>query len=146
MLKFHSSLASLDMVKCTTCLEQFPGLNMHSGSTECARCHRDHHTPKLYSPDNNMDPGVVPVQLQVSTNMSNIDTFLLNNYTGAILPPHDFFHAAGLDSGRGDADICCVAHHNPLPVASKTVWLQWPCHQPASGCRFFCQQPTTTPC
>ena len=55
-----------------------------------------------------MDPGVVPVQLQVSTNMSNIDTFLLDNYTGVILRPHDFFHAAGLDSGRGDADISAV--------------------------------------
>ncbi len=65
MLKFHEHMASLDLLRCTTCLEQFPGLQLCSQSTECLRCNRDKHTPKLYSSANNMDPGSVPPELQV---------------------------------------------------------------------------------
>ena len=56
MRKFHAHLAAL---------ESFPGLQLRSQSTECLRCSRDKHTPKLYSIANNMDPGLVPPQLQV---------------------------------------------------------------------------------
>ena len=66
MLKFHSELATLEVLSCTTCLESFPGLKLKSQSTECVRCSRDKHTPKLYSSANNMDPGPVPSELQVS--------------------------------------------------------------------------------
>ncbi len=65
MLKFHEHMATLDVSKCTTCLEQFPGLQLCSRSTECLRCSRDKRTPKLYSLANNMDPGSVPSELQV---------------------------------------------------------------------------------
>ena len=51
---------------CTTCSEAFPGLQLHpGGSAECAHCSRDNRTPKLYSKGNNMDPGPIPLQLQV---------------------------------------------------------------------------------
>ena len=68
MLHFHLTLASLEVVQCTTCLEQFPGLKITSGSgsTECVRCHKDKKISKLYSAANNMHPGVVPPPLQVS--------------------------------------------------------------------------------
>ena len=33
---------------------------------ECVRCYRDSHIPKLYSSANNMHPGLVPPELQVS--------------------------------------------------------------------------------
>ena len=70
MRKFHANMATLDISVCTTCLERFPGLQLHSNSTECLRCSRDKHTPKVYSSANNMNPGPIPSQLQVS----NIDT------------------------------------------------------------------------
>ena len=68
---FHSHLAALQVSKCITCLEEFPGLNVRtvspdSNDTECVRCIRDKHIPKLYSSMNNMDPGPVPPELQVS--------------------------------------------------------------------------------
>ena len=54
----------------SVCLETFPGLNMKSVATdadrECVRCYRDSHIPKLYSSANNMHPGLVPPELQVS--------------------------------------------------------------------------------
>ena len=50
---------------CSTCLEKFPGTKMASKSSECQRCYRDK-VPKLFSADNNMSPGSVPVELQVS--------------------------------------------------------------------------------
>ncbi len=65
MLKFHEHMASLAVLRCTTCLEQFSGLQLCSQSTECLRCSRDKHTPKLYSSANNMHPGSVPPELQV---------------------------------------------------------------------------------
>ena len=65
MLKFHSDIA-IDCTRCSTYLEQFPGLKLTSNSTECARCSKDKHIPKLYSSANNMDPGTVPSQLQVT--------------------------------------------------------------------------------
>ena len=36
-----------------------------STQSECLRCTRDKHSPKLYSSANNMNPGVVPPQLMV---------------------------------------------------------------------------------
>ena len=49
MRKFHAEIAALEMQKCTTCSERSPGLQLRSHSTECVRCNRDKHVPKLYS-------------------------------------------------------------------------------------------------
>ena len=43
MQKFHAEIAALEMQKCTTCSEGFPGLQLRSHSTECVRCNRDSH-------------------------------------------------------------------------------------------------------
>ena len=63
--EFHSSLMTLTSVKCTVCLENFPTLKVNTAGI-CTRCDGDKHSPKLYSPQNNMDPGPVPPQLRVS--------------------------------------------------------------------------------
>ena len=65
MRKFHSQLASLEVSTCTTCLERFPGMTIRqtAAGTVCIRCHRDTHTPKAYSRENNMHPGPVPMEL-----------------------------------------------------------------------------------
>ena len=55
----------LEVFQCISCLEQFPDMAMSPNRTECARCGRDKHIPKLYSEANNMNPGPVPPQLQV---------------------------------------------------------------------------------
>ena len=68
MRSFHSRLMSLEFFECTSCLEQFPDMSMSASRTECARCGRDKHIPKLYSEANNMIPGPVPPQLQVHVN------------------------------------------------------------------------------
>ena len=73
MRKFHASMATLGTPVCTTCSERFPGLQLYSKSTECLRCSRDTHTPKVYSSANNMNPGPIPPQLQVSST----DMFIL---------------------------------------------------------------------
>ena len=65
MQKFHAHMAALEVSRCSTCSEAFPGLRLHPGSTECVRCSRDRHTPKVYSTGNNMHPGPIPMQLQV---------------------------------------------------------------------------------
>ena len=74
MSKFHSQVAQVQVSKCITCLERFPGLNVKAISpnlTECVRCTRDKHIPKIYSSANNMDPGPIPLQLQVQLYMEN---------------------------------------------------------------------------
>ena len=64
-------ILALQFSKCITYLEKFPGLNVRtvspdSNDTECVRCIRDKHIPKLYPSMNKMDPGPVPPELQVS--------------------------------------------------------------------------------
>lgn len=54
--------------KRTSCLEHFPNFAMAACSTQYSRCNRDTQIPKLYSPANNMDPGPIPPQLQVTEN------------------------------------------------------------------------------
>ena len=64
--QFHSSLAALESVQCSTCLEQFPSINTNATGL-CRRCHLDTDVPKLFSAENNMDPGAVPSELYVSS-------------------------------------------------------------------------------
>ena len=66
MNRFHTEMLSIESLLCTTCLEKFPGTKMSVKSPECLRCCRDNKVPKLYSANNNMSPGFVPVELQVS--------------------------------------------------------------------------------
>jgi len=64
MSKYHADLASFKVSRCTPCSEVILGLFLHS--RECQQCSRDKHIPKLYSSANNMNPGPVLPQLQVS--------------------------------------------------------------------------------
>ena len=66
MRRFHEHFASLSSPTCSTCSESFPGIQLCSSTTMCVRCYRDKRIPKLYSSTNNMDPGPLPPQLQVS--------------------------------------------------------------------------------
>ena len=77
MRKFHSQLASLEVSTCTTCLERFPGMTTRqtAAGTVCIRCHRDTHSPKAYSWENNMHPGPVPMELVVSVDSGIVQSF-----------------------------------------------------------------------
>ena len=69
LTKFHSALASLQFHTCSTCAEHFPNLNVvpaSDGTMECRRCNQDKYIPKVYPSANNMKPGPLPQQLQVS--------------------------------------------------------------------------------
>ena len=61
---FHEDLNSLNLTVCSTCNELSFAELRHDAN--CARCSRDSSLIKLYSLDNNMDPGPLPPQLQVS--------------------------------------------------------------------------------
>ena len=65
MRSFHQEMASIQTPTCITCKEKFPGMQVNSHS-ECLRCYRDKHVPKLFSHENNMHPGQIPMELQVS--------------------------------------------------------------------------------
>ena len=65
MRSFHQEMASIQTPTCITCKEKFPGMQVNSHS-ECLRCYRDKHVPKLFSHANNMHPGQIPMELQVS--------------------------------------------------------------------------------
>ena len=56
------------MVLRNTCREGFPvtSFKQTQRGSECLRCALDNHNPKVYSTDNNMDPGPVPDVLTVS--------------------------------------------------------------------------------
>ena len=65
MTEFHEHMDSLQSAKCDVCLEQFPNLRLDTQQS-CRRCATDKHVPKLFSSQNNMNPGVVPPELTVS--------------------------------------------------------------------------------
>ncbi len=65
MDKFHHEMSSIESTICIVCSEKFPGTKMASLSTTCVRCYRDKANPKLYSSENNTNPGAVPNELQV---------------------------------------------------------------------------------
>ena len=51
---------------CNVCLEEFPSFITNSTTTEmCHRCNLDTQTPKIFSAENNMNPGPVPPELLV---------------------------------------------------------------------------------
>ena len=64
--EFHNDFESLEPVRCSTCLERFPSISFNN--MDCSkRCHNDYHVPKQFSAANNMDPGSVPPELEVSS-------------------------------------------------------------------------------
>ena len=65
MTRFHERVSQICFAYCTTCNKGFPSVTLCSQSSEWVRCSRDKRMPKLYSGDNNMDPGTVLVELQV---------------------------------------------------------------------------------
>ena len=73
MHKLHAHFAALDL---STCLESFPGLQLHLGSAECLHCSQDKRIPKLYSSANNMDPGPIPSELQVGNNITVMSSYV----------------------------------------------------------------------
>ena len=84
--KFHANVAALDAPTCFTCSERFPGLYFHSESNECLCCSRDNHIPKLYSSANNINPGPIPPQLQVSNTACTVKASVFWYFTWKMLP------------------------------------------------------------
>ena len=66
IIEFHNDLESLKPVRCSTCLERFPSISFNNMDC-CKRCHNDNHVPKQFFAANNMDPGSVPPELEVSS-------------------------------------------------------------------------------
>ena len=73
MAKFHSSINSLEHRQRVTCKEAWPtkqGLSL--ARFECLRCKRHEGNPKLYSQENDMDPGALPLELQGLTDIEEM--------------------------------------------------------------------------
>ena len=73
MAKFHSSINSLEHRQCDTCKETWPtkqGLSL--ARFECLRRKRDKGNPKLFSQENDMDPGTLPLQRQGLTDIGGM--------------------------------------------------------------------------
>ena len=65
MTEFHVHMDSLQPTKCEVCQERFPNLRVDDQQI-CKRCSSDKHEPKLFSTQNNMNPGTLPPELTVS--------------------------------------------------------------------------------
>ena len=112
-----------------------------STQSECLRCTRDKHSPKLYSSANKMNPGVVPPQLMVCFYISA--TLCCTMVFLCILRSSALCHL-GSNTSRRDACLACDANYVHLPAATRSVWIQRTCHQPPSGCRLIFQQSSST--
>ena len=78
MSKFHEKQKKWIHWKCTVCNELWPSRSVNThldpNSYECVRCKQDKKQPKLYSKENDMDPGNVPQCLQ---GLSQIEEMLI---------------------------------------------------------------------
>ena len=126
MAKFHKDIAALSSPTCITCMEAFPGLKLNSRS-ECVRCSRDKHAPKLYSMANNMNPGPVPSELQVREQKFMTDSTY-----------YKFEMNIGSVTGRGVAYLSSDTFHDHLSPPARTVRIHWARHQHASGSVCVC--------
>ena len=73
MAKFHDTMNSLVHRQCVTCKETWPAKERFTPPIfECLRCKRDNGNPKLYSQENDMDPGTLPVELQGLTDIEEM--------------------------------------------------------------------------
>ena len=75
MNTFHSKQNDLQLQHCTVCKECWPITTNPRGAYICTRCKRDKHAPKNYSAENNMDPGILPPELQ---GLSQVEEMLIS--------------------------------------------------------------------
>ena len=76
MIQFQKKQDKWKHIKCTICSEMWP-IRFQSSQIEtytCIRCQRDKSVPKLFSPQNDMDPGAVPQCLE---NLTQIEEMLI---------------------------------------------------------------------
>ena len=75
MNQFQTKQNQWQHKKCTICNEQWPmRIQLNMDPYICTRCQRDKHNPKLFSAENDMDPGSVPPCLQ---NLTQIEELLI---------------------------------------------------------------------
>ena len=73
MHSFHLDQERLEHRQCTTCKEAWPTRqNLTSETYTCYRCKRDKKSPKKFSAENDMDPGIVPEQLRGLTQVEEM--------------------------------------------------------------------------
>ena len=155
MTKFHEELRSLQFIRCSTCLERFPGLKKKSNHIERVCFHQDKHIPA-----NNMHPGVVPPQLQVSrTEFCDVvsvivwsNTFIPSNIytilysTVAFNPRNITLFYTLLLQGLSQVEEMLISAVMPMMSIYRLPQgqFQWTCHQLAAGCYVICQWSTST--
>ena len=81
---FHAKMTACAFSKCVICNESFPSMN-GSQRTECTRYRRDKKLPNLYSSDNGMDPGLVPLELQ---GLTQVEEMLISS----VMPIMSLYH------------------------------------------------------
>ena len=73
MHSFHLDQEHLEHRQCTMCKEAWPTRqNLASEVYICYRCKRDKKSPKKFSAENDMDPGIVPEQLRGLTRVEEM--------------------------------------------------------------------------
>ena len=148
MKTFHAHFATLTFPKCSTCLESFPELQLRHPTTECMRCCRDKHTPKVYSSANNTDPGPLdlPPQLQVSFNTISVHAHegyssqfvcLLVVLTARNDGLINSFNPIQLSAWCANVDMqYCVSRHKVIKYCAKYATKSEPHSQPLK--EIFC--------
>ena len=92
MRRFHEYFCSLNSPRCSMCSESFPGIQLRPPTTECMRCHRNKHTPKLYSSANGMDPAW-PITFPATGQYIMTVTVLINFIPGVAITWSYYIHA-----------------------------------------------------
>ena len=80
MANFHRAMNKLEHRRCVTCKEAWPTNNgLILQIFECLRCKRDKGNPKLFSQENDMDPGCLPTALQGLTDHAMMVILSMNS-------------------------------------------------------------------
>ena len=73
MNQFHHKQNQWQHRKCSVCNEQWPvRTRLNTDPYICIQCQCDKHSPKLFSAENDMDPGYVPLCLEGMTQIEKM--------------------------------------------------------------------------
>lgn len=122
MKKFHEDVRKkvFSQKECSVCHEGFIGMKFeYETDSMCRRCKTDKSTPKLFSKDNNSDPGNQPEELK---NLTVVEQMLIS----PLLPSCQIFNiqGGGQRGGRGHVitfpqqiqSIATALPHTKLPI------------------------------
>ena len=118
MAAFHRFEESLRHYHCVVCKEAWPLSASREALYTCSRCKRDKKPCRLYSAENDMDPGSVPAELQ---GLSEVDELLI----ARAFPIMSIYRKHGVNADTRDTFSISLRTFRVFWIASRPAWMTY---------------------